>query len=277
MYGCTGVQVPPPFIHFIPMLWAVLACVAILPTPGNYWNHLELLRFSWMCLAPSTWNVWLHWCAGPPPFHTFYSHALGCVGMRCHSPYYWKLLEPPGTPKILLGVPPPVPEMYGCTGVQVPPFYTFYSHALGCVGMRCHSPYYWKLSEPPGTYTTLGFSWMCPAPQYLKCMAALMCRSPPFHTWQTEKPQLVLGSWWLGSEDKVNLCSTLWVRLLKASDTIRLWNSMSEKKQRVERVIRNGQGWIRSTHFNHLQPKAQPKKTSFRYRTILKKCWEKAP
>ena len=35
MYGCTGVQVPPPFIHFIPMLWAVLACVAILPTTGK--------------------------------------------------------------------------------------------------------------------------------------------------------------------------------------------------------------------------------------------------
>ena len=70
--------------------------------------------------------------------------------------------------------------MYGCTGVQVPPFHTFYSHALGCVGMRCHSPYYWKLLEPPGTYRTLGFSWMCPAPQYLKCMAALVCRSPPF-------------------------------------------------------------------------------------------------
>ena len=173
LHWCAG---PPPFIHFIPMLWAVLACVAILPTPGNYWNHLELLRFSWMCLAPSTWNVWLHWCAGPPPFHTFYSHALGCVGMRCHSPYYWKLLEPPGTPKILLGVPPPVPEMYGCTGVQVPPFYTFYSHALGCVGMRCHSPYYWKLLEPPGTPRIL---LDVPHPQYLKCMAALVCRPPP--------------------------------------------------------------------------------------------------
>ena len=54
MYGCTGVQVPPTFTHFIPMLWAVLACVAILPTTGNYWNHLELLGFSWMCPIPST-------------------------------------------------------------------------------------------------------------------------------------------------------------------------------------------------------------------------------
>ena len=179
MYGCTGVQVPPlsyilfpcsglcwhalPFpttgnywnhLELLGFSWMCpapqyLKCMAALvcrspplsyilfpcsglcwhalpfPTTGNYWNHLELLGFSWMCPIPSTWNVWLHWCAGPPPFHTFYSHALGCVGMRCHSPYYWKLLE------------------------------------------------------PPGTYRTLGFSWMCPAPQYLKCMAALVCRSPP--------------------------------------------------------------------------------------------------
>ena len=302
MYGCTGVQVPPPFhtfyshalgcvgmrchspyywklleppgtprilldvphpqylkcmaalvctsppLHtFFPMLWAVLACVAILPTTGNYWNHLELLGFSWMCPTPSTWNVWLHWCAGPPPFHTFYSHALGCAGMRCHSPYYWKLLEPPGTPRILLDVPHPQYRnvwLHWCAGP--PPFHTFYSHALGCVGMRCHSPYYWKLLEPPGTPRIL---LDVPHPQYLKCMAALVCRSPPLsyilfpcsglcwhalpfsllletigttdprilldvpcppvpemysctdvqvpplQTWQTENPQLVLGSW----------------------------------------------------------------------------------
>ena len=42
MYGCTDVQVPPgPFIHFIPMLWGLLACVALLPTTRYYWNHLE--------------------------------------------------------------------------------------------------------------------------------------------------------------------------------------------------------------------------------------------
>ena len=120
-----------------------------------------------------------------PPFHTFYSHALGCVGMRCHSPYYWKLLEPPGTPRILLDVPHP--QYLKCMAALVcrsPPFHTFYSHALGCVGMRCHSPYYWKLLEPP----TLGFCWMCPAPQYLKCMAALMCRSPPPSNMTNRKP-----------------------------------------------------------------------------------------
>ena len=72
--------------------------------------------------------------------------------MRCHSPYYWKLLEPPGTPKILLDVPHP--QYLKCMAALVcrsPPFHTFYSHALGCVGMRCYSPYYWKLLEPPGT------------------------------------------------------------------------------------------------------------------------------
>ena len=41
------------------------------------------------------------------------------------------------------------------------------------------------------------------------------------------------------------------------------WISMFDFKggvasAEVERAIRNGQGWIRSTHFNHLQPKAQP-------------------
>ena len=48
MYGCTDVQVPPPFIHFIPMLWGpcsgvMLACAALLHTDefdtiGTTWN-----------------------------------------------------------------------------------------------------------------------------------------------------------------------------------------------------------------------------------------------
>ena len=226
---------PPPFIHFIPMVWAVLACVAILPTIGNYWNHLELLGFSWMCPTPSTWNVWLHWCAGPPPFIHFISMlwaVLACVAILPTTGNYWNHLE-------LLGFSwmCPTPStwnvwLHWCAGP--PPFHTFYSHALGCVGMRCHSPYYWKLLEPPGTYTTLGFSWMCPAPQYLKCMAALMCRSPPFKHDKQKTRSWCWGvdSWGrrilrtMGWWRKVSLCSTLWVRLLKASDTIRLWNSM---------------------------------------------------
>ena len=201
-----------------------------------------------MCLTPSTWNVWLHWCTGSPPFHTFYSHALGCVGMRCHSPYYWKLLEPPGTPRILLDVPhpqylkcmaalvcrsPPLSYiLFPCSGLcwhALPfsvllnywnhlellgfswmcptpskrdvwlhwcagpsPFHTFYSHALGYVGMRCHSPYYWKLLEPPATPRIL---LDVPCPPVLEMHGCTDVQVPPFHTWQTEKPQLVLGSW----------------------------------------------------------------------------------
>ena len=70
-----------------------------------------------------------------------------------------------------------LPVMYGCTDVQVPPpFHTFYSHALGSVGMCCPSPYWWILLEPPGTPRIL---LDVPHHQYLKCMAALVCRSPP--------------------------------------------------------------------------------------------------
>ena len=94
MYGCTDVQVPPPFIHFIPMLWGLLACVALLHTGGYYWNHLELLGFSWMCPTPSTWNVWLHWCAGPPPL----SYILfPCSGLCWHALPFSLLLETIGT------------------------------------------------------------------------------------------------------------------------------------------------------------------------------------
>ena len=169
----------PPFIHFIPMLWAVLACVAI----PYYWKLLEPPGTPRILLdVPCPPVPEMYGCTGvqvPPPFIHFIPMlwaVLACVAI----PYYWKLLEPPGTPRILLDVPHP--QYLKCMAALVcrsPPFHTFYSHALGCVGMRCHSPYYWKLLEPPGTYRTLGFSWMCPAPQYLKCMAALVCRSPP--------------------------------------------------------------------------------------------------
>ena len=295
---------PPLSYIFIPMLWAVLACVAILPTTGKLLEPPGTPRILLDVPPPppSTWNVWLHWCAGPPPpFIHFFPMlwavlacvailpttgklleppgspgcappwvpemygctgvqvpplALGCAGMRCHSPYYWKLLEPPVTPRILLDVPPPpppVPEMYGCTGVQVPPpFHTFYSHALGCVGMCCHSPYlltywnYWNHLE------LLGFSWMCPTPStrnvWLHWCAGTNRKTRSW-CWGVDswgRRILRTMGWWR----KVNLCSTLWVRLLKASDTIRLWNSMFDKnKTEVERAIRNGQGWIRSTHF----------------------------
>ena len=85
MYGCTGVQVPPPFIHFIPMPWAVLACVAILPTTKNYWNHLELLGFSWMCPTgvPVT----------PPLSYILFP----CSGLCWHALPFSLLLETIGT------------------------------------------------------------------------------------------------------------------------------------------------------------------------------------
>ena len=217
MYGCTGLEL-------LGFSWAVLACVAI-PITGNYWNHLELPGCAPQCMAalmcrfPPFHTFYFHAlgsvgmrCPAPywwilleppgtprilldvphpeylkcmvallcssPPLHTFYSHALGCVGMRCHSSYYWKLLEPPGTPRILLDVPPRVPEMYGCTDVQVPPLsYILFPWNLGSVGMRCPAPYWWILLEPPGTPRIL---LDVPHPEYLKCMVALLCSSPPF-------------------------------------------------------------------------------------------------
>ena len=156
----------PPFIHFIPMLWRLLACIAILPTTntiGTTTNHLKpsgnyttleppgtytTLGFSWMCPTPSTWNVWLHWCAGPPPFHTFYSHALGCVGVDL--PYPQNL----------------------------------------CVTIFTHSPYYWKLLEPPGTYTTLGFSWICPTSSTYALSFSLL--ETIGTTWNLYDPRILL-------------------------------------------------------------------------------------
>ena len=103
-----------------------------------------------------------------PPFHTIYSHALGCVCMRCHSPHYWILLEHIGTtwnlydPKRnVLDSPecalPPVPEMHSCTDVQLPsPFHIIHSHALGtsgvylkCVAILPTTGYDWNILEPP--------------------------------------------------------------------------------------------------------------------------------
>ena len=63
--------------------------------PGTY----TTLGFSWICPTPSTYAL---------PF----SLLLETIGTT------WNLYDP----RILLDVPcPPVPEMYGCTDVQVPP------------------------------------------------------------------------------------------------------------------------------------------------------------
>ena len=58
-YGCTGVQVPLPFIHFIPMLWGLLACVAILPTTRYYWNYHEPPETTWkLHYLGTSWNLY---------------------------------------------------------------------------------------------------------------------------------------------------------------------------------------------------------------------------
>ena len=53
-----------------------------------------------------------------------------------------------------------------------------------CPGLCWHALPFSILVDTIGTtwnhVELLGFSWMCPNPQYLKCMAALVCRSPPF-------------------------------------------------------------------------------------------------
>ena len=122
--------------------------------------------------------------------------------MRWHSP--WILLEHVGTTwnlydpiRTVLDSPgcalPPLPEMHSCTDAQLPPlsYNTFTCcgdlwGVLACVGILHTIGYYWNILEPPGTYTTLYEpSWILlgvPCPQYLKCIAALMCSYPRFHT-----------------------------------------------------------------------------------------------
>ena len=68
---------------------------------------------------------------------------------------------------------------------------SYYRWTLCCLLSCCRLPqhahcgYYWNILEPPatGTYTTLyDPSWIVldvPCPQYLKCIAALMCSYPP--------------------------------------------------------------------------------------------------
>ena len=152
------------------LCWHALPFSIPVDTIGTTWNHVELLGFSWMCPTPSTWNVWLHWCAGPPLSYILFP----CPGVCWHAlPFSLQLdtsgttrnhlkpsgnyttLEPPGTYTTLgfswMCPTPIVPETYGCTGVQVPPpFHTFFP-TLGYFGMRRHSPYRWILLEPPKT------------------------------------------------------------------------------------------------------------------------------
>ena len=142
----------PPLSYNI---WHALPFSLLLDTkpPGTY----TTLGFSWMCVPPNIWNVWLHWCVGTAPLSY---NIFTCSGVcwRCHSPYYWILLEDIGNtwnpydPRILLDVP--CPQYLTCMAAlmcRYPLFHIIYSHALGCAGMRCHSPYYWILLEHIGT------------------------------------------------------------------------------------------------------------------------------
>ena len=83
LHWCAG-PLSLPFILFpcSGVCWHTLTfflqldIIALHKNPRFTWNHLETyttLRFSWICPTPSTWNVWLHWCAGSRPFHLFYS------------------------------------------------------------------------------------------------------------------------------------------------------------------------------------------------------------
>ena len=115
------------------------------------------------------------------PFHIIYSHALGCVGMRCHHSPLWILLEHIGTTWNLYDPKRTVLDSPGCALPPVPsPFHIIHSHALGAVGtsgvyLKCvaillTTGYDWNILEPPGTYTTLWEpSWILldvPCPQY---------------------------------------------------------------------------------------------------------------
>ena len=47
--------------------------------------------------------------------------------------------------------------------------------------------------ELPGPYITLGFSWISPAPQYLKYIAALIYKSRPLSYITNKKPAVSVG------------------------------------------------------------------------------------
>ena len=94
--------------------------------------------------------------------------------------------------------------MYGCTGVQVPPL----SYILfPCSGLCWHALPFSLLLETIGTTWNLYDPRILldvPCPPVPEMYGCTDVQVPPLHTWQTEKPQLVLGSWQLGSEDIEN-------------------------------------------------------------------------
>ena len=157
------------------MLWAVLACVAILHTGGYYWNHLE--PCGTLRIFPDV----------PYPQYLKYMAAL-----VCRSPPFSSIL-------------------FLCSGVcwHALPF-SLQPDTIG-THWNHHEPpkTIWKLHylEPPGTYTTLRFSWMCPTPSTLNVWLQWCASPPPFHTFYSH-PRLF---WYaLPSSLLVNTIGTTW-------------------------------------------------------------------
>ena len=131
--------------------------------------------------------------------------------------------------------------MYGCTGVQVPPLsYILFPCSGVCWSGSALLPEPTRYHFHPFSLLleTIGTTWNLYDPRIL-----LDVPCPPVHDKQkTSTWCWGVDSWGrrimrtMGWWRKVNLCSTLWVRLLKASDTIRLWNSMFDKKQKLKEL-----------------------------------------
>ena len=109
-YGCTSVHVTPPQPYILfPRLWEThvgrMRCHSPYYVPPiSLGRRNQALQTPRILLdgapAPCTCHVWLHWCAGDSPFHTFYSHALGCawdaLPFSLAGHIQENLLEPPG-------------------------------------------------------------------------------------------------------------------------------------------------------------------------------------
>ena len=203
---------PPLFIHFIPMPWAVLACVAILHSGGYYWNHLEpcgtpriLLDVPYpqylTCMAALV-------CRSPPLFIHFIPMpwaVLACVAILHSGGYYWNHLEPCGTPRILLDVP--YPQYLTCMAALVCRFPPFSYILFPCCGvcwsgcalppepMRYHFHPFSPILPTTGNYrnhTTLGVSWICPTPSTYALSFSLLLKTIGA-IWNLYDPSILLG------------------------------------------------------------------------------------
>ena len=206
------------------MLWAVLACVAILPTTGTPRILLDVSHPEYLkCMAALV-------CKSPPLSYILFP----CSGLCWHALPFFLLLETIGTTWNSQDspgcAPPPVPEIYGCTGVQVPPL----SYILfPCSGLCWHALPFFLLVETIGTTWNLYDPRILldvPCPPVPEMYGCTDVQVPPFNYDKQKTRSWCWGvdswgrrilrtmDWWR----KVNLCNTLWIRLLKASNTIRL-------------------------------------------------------